>query len=136
MLSKHPDNCRFPHGHTRKIEFVLSADELDENEMVCDFKVLKHVIGGYLDSLDHSLCMNSEDAAFAEMKARFGDRVVAFDAVDPTTEVIARAIFERCRSALTQVAGGNVGGYPLRERVRLVSVRVWETSTSWAEYCA
>ena len=22
MLSKHPDKCRFPHGHTRKVEFV------------------------------------------------------------------------------------------------------------------
>ena len=22
MLAKHPDKCRFPHGHTRKIEFI------------------------------------------------------------------------------------------------------------------
>ena len=41
MLSKHPDKCRFPHGHTRKVECVLVADTLDENEMVCDFKVVK-----------------------------------------------------------------------------------------------
>jgi 6-pyruvoyltetrahydropterin/6-carboxytetrahydropterin synthase len=29
MLSKHPDKCRFPHGHSRKVEFVIEADELD-----------------------------------------------------------------------------------------------------------
>ena len=29
MLSKHPDACRFPHGHTRRIEFVLEAADLD-----------------------------------------------------------------------------------------------------------
>ena len=27
MLSKHPDKCQFPHGHTRKVEFVLEAFE-------------------------------------------------------------------------------------------------------------
>ena len=26
MLSKHPDKCRFPHGHTRKVEFVIEAE--------------------------------------------------------------------------------------------------------------
>ena len=41
MLSKHPDKCQFPHGHTRKVEFVLEADELDRNDMVCDFKIVK-----------------------------------------------------------------------------------------------
>ena len=34
MLSKHPDKCRFPHGHTRRVELVLEADDLDENGMV------------------------------------------------------------------------------------------------------
>ena len=54
MLSKHPDKCRFPHGHTRKVEFVLEADELDENEMVCDFKIVKEAVEGYLElSLIH-----------------------------------------------------------------------------------
>ena len=40
MLTKHPDKCRFPHGHTRRVEFVIEADELDENQMVCDFKII------------------------------------------------------------------------------------------------
>ena len=43
MLSKHPDKCAFPHGHTRRVEFVLDADELDKNEMVCDFKIVKEL---------------------------------------------------------------------------------------------
>ena len=41
MLSKHPDLCKFPHGHSRKVEIVLEADTLDHNEMVCDFKAFK-----------------------------------------------------------------------------------------------
>ena len=46
MLSKHPDKCRFPHGHSRKVECVFSAESLDQNEMVCDFKVVKGLVAG------------------------------------------------------------------------------------------
>ena len=61
MLSKHPDKCQFPHGHTRKVEFVLEADDLDQNEMVCDFKIVKQAVEDYLDTLDHAMCMNTDD---------------------------------------------------------------------------
>ena len=50
MLSKHPDLCKFPHGHSRKVEFVLEADELDGNEMVCDFKSLKEAMSVFLQA--------------------------------------------------------------------------------------
>lgn len=134
MLSKHPDACQFPHGHTRKVEFVLESETLDENEMVCDFKILKEVIHAYLMTLDHALCMNTEDPAFVEMKSRYGDRIIAFEKTDPTTEVMAREIFQRCHKALAAYAEGQDQRYPLRSAVKLASVRLWETSSSWAEY--
>ena len=55
MLSKHPDKCKFPHGHTRKIELVLEAGDLDENDMVCDFKILKETMESFLEQYDHSM---------------------------------------------------------------------------------
>lgn len=61
MLSKHPDKCRFPHGHTRKVEFTLEADALDPNEMVCDFKVVKETMEALLDQYDHAMCVNTDD---------------------------------------------------------------------------
>lgn len=134
MLSKHPDLCRFPHGHSRRVEIVLEADELDQNEMVCDFKLIKELIGTYLASLDHAMCMNTEDPAFDEMKLRFGERVIPFERQDPTTEVIVREIFTRCANALAEYSARNDQNYQLRSDVRLLSVRLWETSTSWAEY--
>ena len=48
MLAKHPDRYRFPHGHTRTVEFVHEADDLDANDMVCDFKVIKEVMREFL----------------------------------------------------------------------------------------
>ncbi len=76
MLSKHPDKCRFPHGHSRRVECVLEAPDLDEREMVCDFKVLKLVLSDYLDQYDHAMCMNTDDPAYAEFKARYGTTLV------------------------------------------------------------
>jgi 6-pyruvoyltetrahydropterin/6-carboxytetrahydropterin synthase len=136
MLSKHPDKCRFPHGHSRKVECVLEADTLDEREMVCDFKVIKLVLSDYLERYDHALCMNTEDPAYADFKARYGDRVIGYESEDPTTEVLARDIFRHLAASLEAYRADEIHGFPLRDSVRVVSVKVWETSGSWAEYLA
>ena len=136
MLTKHPDKCRFPHGHTRKVEFVIEADDLDDNQMVCDFKIVKEALGEWLDSFDHALCMNTADPAYQEFKTRYGDRIIGFENQDPTTEVMARTFYDHASAALGQYAANTDTRYPLRPHVRLVSVKVWETATSWAEYLA
>ncbi|MEZ5325793.1 MAG: 6-carboxytetrahydropterin synthase [Verrucomicrobiales bacterium] len=134
MLSKHPDKCQFPHGHTRKVEFVLEADDLDENEMVCDFKIIKEAVGEYVDAFDHAMCMNTDDSAYSEFKERYGDRVIGFESKDPTTELIAREIFDACQEKLAAYRDQAESKYALRASVRLVKIRLWETSSSWAEY--
>ena len=135
MLSKHPGKCKFPHGHTRKVEFVLEAEHLDRNEMVCDFLVVKELIGDYLETLDHSICVNTADPAYPELRARYGDRIISFEDEDPTTEVMARVIFQTFAKKLADVTCATASrNYPLDREVRLVSVKVWETASSWAEY--
>ncbi len=134
MLSKHPDKCRFPHGHTRKVEIILEADHLDENEMVCDFKVVKEAVGEFIETLDHSMCMNTADPKYAEMKGWFGDRIIGFKNQDPTTEMIAKLVYDNVVERFAVYASGPAKRYPLRRQVRVMKVRVWETSSSWAEY--
>jgi 6-pyruvoyltetrahydropterin/6-carboxytetrahydropterin synthase len=136
QLSKHPDKCRFPHGHTRKVEIELEAADLDGNDMVCDFKIVKEVIGDYLDSLDHALCVNTRDPMFATLRAAYEDRIIPFEDEDPTTEVLARVIHEVLVAKLAGYRDRAEAKYPLRPEVRVVRVRVWETSSSWAEYRA
>ena len=82
MLSKHPDKCKYPHGHTRKVEFVLEADSLDQNEMVCDFKIIKTALGEWLDSYDHAMCINTQDPAYEQFKEMYGERVIGFENMD------------------------------------------------------
>lgn len=134
MLARHPDRCRFPHGHTRTVEIVLEADELDANQMVCDFKVIKDAMGAYLQRLDHTMCMNTADPHYAEFKAMYGDRIIAFENMDPTTEVMAKTVHDACREQLAAYLATRRESFALRPIVRVGSVRVWETSSSWAEY--
>ncbi|MDA1044544.1 MAG: 6-carboxytetrahydropterin synthase [Verrucomicrobia bacterium] len=134
MLSKHPANCKFPHGHTRKVEVTLVANTLDPQEMVCDYKVLKTVMSTFLDQLDHAMCMNTEDSLFETFKSHYGDRIVEFEGRDPTTEVLAEHLFHLCKDALAAYALKNTKSYTLRTSVTLERIRVWETTSSWAEY--
>ena len=110
------------------------ADALDDNQMVCDFKVVKTLIGDFLEQYDHALCMNTDDAEYAHFKNVYGDRIIGFAHLDPTTEVLAQTCFNVLSRALADYVSGPQSSYPVRASVRLEKVRVWETSSSWAEY--
>jgi len=135
-LSKHPEKCRFPHGHSLKIEVVARGRLLDDNDMVCDYKALKMLVVEVVERLDHAMALNSKDPQLDGLSA-IGERVLLFDDCDPTTEVLARWIFERLAVRLAaddavQSASGT--SYEIPEDVELERVRVWETSSSWGEY--
>ncbi len=134
MLSKHPDNCKYPHGHSRRIEFILESDNLDSNEMVCDFKIIKEACIDFVEKFDHAICMNTDDPNYQQFKDDFDDRVIGYKNLDPTTEVIAKDIYDRCNERLVEYRKSDKSRFKLGDNVKLVSVRVWETSTSWAEY--
>lgn len=134
LLSKHPGKCRFPHGHSRRIEVVLTAVELDGNDMVCDFKALKQAMESFLDHWDHALLLNTDDPQFAQLRQIYGQQVVAFAQTDPTSEVLARTVFEEVARRLRESTTAKAGLFSIAPNVRVERVRVTETSSSWAEY--
>lgn len=138
MLSKHPGSCRFPHGHTRRIEIVLVAKQLDANEMVVDFSALKLAMQDFIDMFDHSMAINSNDPMMKSFVKAYGDAMIVYEDQDPTTEVIARDIFEAVAEILrTGWKGKNKDGLTFSipaGRTQVERVRVWETPSSWAEF--
>ncbi len=132
LLTKHPGACRFPHGHSRIVEIIVTADSLDERDMVCDFKALKSAVADIVLRYDHSFALNTSDPRFRELRAAYGERVMGFPNTDPTTEVMAREIFWEVRAQMTAAAAD--AEFPIPSSVRLERVRVTETGTSWAEY--
>lgn len=135
VLSKHPGRCRFPHGHNYKVEISLTAEDLDENNMVCDFHAIKAMLKSYLDSLDHSIMLNSADHVNRKSQEN-NPRCVLFENRDPTSEVLAETIFRHLESALRNQTAITTDGveYKINPKVKLEKVRVWESETAWAEF--
>lgn len=133
MLSKHTGKCKYPHGHSRKVEIVLEADSLDRRDMVCDFKAVTMELGDFLAVFDHAMCVNTNDPMYDDLKKAYGDRVLGFDGQDPTTEVVAKFIYDKVEDALYRCVKPKPDRL-IQPSVRLVRVRVWETTETWAEY--
>lgn len=127
ILSKHPGKCRFPHGHSRRVEVVVEADSLDENDMVCDFKVVGELIKEFIEQFDHAMCLNTADPHFPLYRAAY-ERVVAFENQDPTSELMARQVYMKMKAALETAPEA------VARRVRVTRIRMHETASSWAEY--
>ena len=113
---------------------MLEADALDPNDMVCDFKAVKEAVGEFLATFDHAMCMNVADPMYADLKQRYGERIIGFEQTDPTTEVLAKVVHDHLQDRLRAEGGRTGGSYPVQAGVRVAKVRVWETSSSWAEY--
>ena len=135
-LHKHPEKCRFLHGHRLRIEVVVRGTRLDANDMVCDYKALKVLVTEVVGRLDHAMALNSQDPHLDAFRA-VGERLLLFEGQDPTTEVLARWIFDgvatRLASADSVTSEGGVA-YQVPRDLELERVLVWETRTSWAEY--
>lgn len=132
MLSKHPEKCRFPHGHTRTIEVVVAGPKLDPNDMLLDFKALKLAVQDFIERYDHRMMIHAADPLRESLESVHPDSVLVYEQ-DPTTEVMAKEIFDYISGVLAQ--GWSQGPYEINaESVTLERIRVWETKTSWAEF--
>jgi 6-pyruvoyltetrahydropterin/6-carboxytetrahydropterin synthase len=134
MLSRHPERCRFPHGHTRTVEVVVSGDRLDANGMLVDFKALKLALEAHIDRYDHSMAINSQDPLLEAILSVHGkEAIVLFEDAEPTTEAIAKEIYDFV--AATLLSGFFKEHYKIPAgNLQLERVRVWETPSTWAEY--
>ena len=134
MLSKHPERCKYPHGHTRIVEVVVTGGSLDEHGMLVDFKALKLALNDYIERYDHAMAVNSNDPLLPSLRALYPeDAMVVFENQEPTTEAIAKDIFDFVETTLK--FGFHQDQYTIEpDRVKVERIRVWETPSSWAEF--
>ncbi len=121
--------CRNIHGHSYKLQITVIGEPLRDSEspkdgMVIDFSILKKLVNQHIvTQLDHSLMIN-EKAPIEKLK-ELGEmyernHVVSFQ---PTSENMVIYIAEKVK-------------FVLPEHLQLFSVRLYETSNSFAEWYA
>lgn len=116
-LLRYEGPCRHLHGHNGLLEIDLGTESLDERDMVLDFDDIKRVVKTWVDeNLDHRMLLSREDPCLPTLR-ELGEPCYVFDG-NPTAENISRVVFEQAKAADLPV----------------LSVRLWETDTSFAEY--
>lgn len=99
--------CEALHGHNWKVQVSVRTHKLNEIGLAIDFKVLKKTTGEVLARMDHA-CLND---------------IAPFDVINPSSENIARVLFEELKPLLAEL------------EVTLSKISVWESDNAWASYC-
>jgi 6-pyruvoyltetrahydropterin/6-carboxytetrahydropterin synthase len=116
-LLDYSGKCRHPHGHNGKLEVTMRRDKLDKLGMVMDFEDIKATVQKWVDTeLDHKMLLNERDVLVKVLRG-LGEPVVTMKG-NPTAENIAQLVFD----------------YAKKQRLPVVSVRIWETVNSYADY--
>lgn len=128
MLSKYEGKCHNLHGHTYKLQVTLEGaiiEDGNEQCMVMDFNTLKQYMDTALNSFDHAIIFSgegfrneAEDELFTWANKWGMNYVVVYG--KSTSENISSYIKMMIESFI------DVKKYK-------VSVKVWETPTSFAE---
>lgn len=98
--------CENLHGHNWKVEVHVQGAKLGNEGILLDFREIKQAAKEAVDELDH----------------RFLNEVDAFENINPSSENIARHIFERLSKKLNG------------KDVRVSKITVWESDNASASF--
>lgn len=101
-------NCERLHGHRWEVAVCVEGPEVNDLGMLVDFRAIKAAAQAATADYDHNTLND----------------VPPYDMINPSTEHIARTIFQALRGNLAASAPA----------ARLAFVQVWESPTSWAKY--
>lgn len=83
-LRGYDGQCAEFHGHNWGVEVFVQGTELDEQGLLIDFRDLKKAVGDVIGEIDH----------------RDLNGVAAFEGTNPTSENIARYLYDQLKSRL------------------------------------
>jgi len=106
MLKGYDGLCSNLHGHNWTVQVFIRASRLDDIGIAADFTIIKRVLTEILSRFDH----------------KYLNELPEFQGINPTSENIARIIFETLAPAVAKPG------------IALDRVRVCESPTSGATY--
>jgi len=106
-LRGYKGKCENIHGHNWRVTAIVEGRKLNNIGMLVDFHVIKDILSGVVEPLDHT---NLNEFS-------------PFDKINPSAENIAGFVYARMKKALKALGLG---------AVKLAEVTVWESETSSA----
>lgn len=119
-ISNHPADCQHIHGHSYRLFVTVSADEIQDNDMLIDFKDLKRIVKDQvLTKFDHALVLkrNEENSKIAES---VGTKLFWME-YEPTVERLIDFIRQEIQASL-------------EKPVFLKRLKLYETASSFGEW--
>lgn len=122
-----PIKCQSIHGHSWWATVTIEGPELDEAGMLVEFGAFKKAWRGFLDDrVDHHLAVCEGDPVAAAIRGVQPEARILELPFDPTTEHLARWLFEQSSAILAEVSG--------RDDIRVRKLHVQETRVNAAEF--
>ncbi len=115
----HAGQCKNLHGHSYRMQVEVTSDEL-LNGMVMDYYDLKQTVQPFVDELDHCFIINSKDEKLLEAAKELKTKIVVVD-FETTAENLCRYFIDKILEK----------GLP--KKIQKLKVKIFETSTSYAE---
>ena len=112
--------CANIHGHSFNGDIQVACSTLDRFDMGVDFSEIKKFIKIVEDQFDHKLLVYKEDRDLIRFCEASGLAVFVFEDGNPTSEVIARHIFNQAEAYFRA----------LNPEIKVSQITVEETCTS------
>ncbi len=124
-----PRKCQSIHGHSFYVTVCIQGEKLDADGMLVEFGSFKSALNRWIDAnADHTLFLRDGDPVADAIHAAVPDmRIRLFDG-NPTTEAIAKWIYERCVGILHEEL--NVPA----SHATIAHVHIQETCTNAVRY--
>ncbi len=106
-LRNYKGSCENLHGHNWKVELLVEGSQLNNLDILIDFKILKSILKETLNELDHKLL----------------NEIPYFKNVNPSSERLAEYIFKKIKDKLSQYSN-----------IKVKEVTVYETDKVSATY--
>lgn len=106
QLRGYKGKCENLHGHNWRIQFVITAEKLNDIGLAMDFHELKKMTNELISTLDHSVL----------------NEMFPFTEINPSSENIAKWVYDSIKKKLNS------------NNIVVASVTVWEAEAASATY--
>lgn len=125
LITSYAMKCQALHGHRYEVEITVSADRLNEDNMIVDFKKLKEIVKRVLDDKwDHAFCLRKDDPMVPYIST--DKHIERFHIVDenPTLEWMVKQWYHDLSSAFKEE----------NLNIKMYSLKASETAKNTCEY--